>query len=182
MWGRLLLAGAALAFAPSAAHACQCDDPASLSAADKEERARFYSGLDLIFTEVERSDDDRNGAAPQRYRVHQRLWGDVPSDEIRIYPRLTRLPSGETVPSIQTSCDYAGTPGVRKVMAFHRGSPGPNGEPCGVFAKVNDSGLALYGQCLQYMLDDPAFLRRLLELKRAQAGVSRSSRPPSSSR
>lgn len=180
--GRLLLTGAALALAPAPAWACQCDDPASLSAAEKEERARFYARLDLLFAEVERTDENRNGMAPQRYRIHKSLWGNFPKDEIRIYPRLTRLPSGEIVPGIQTSCDYAGSLGVRKVMAFSRSSPGPNGEPCGVFAKANDSGLALYGQCLQYLLDDAAFVGRLLELKKAQAGVSRSSLPPSSSR
>jgi hypothetical protein len=182
MWGRLLI-GAALALVPSAALACQCDDPAGLSTAEKEERARFYAGLDLLFAEVERLDDNRDFRAPQRYRIHKRLWGEPPSDEILIYPLPTRLPNGEVVPSIQTSCDYSGTPGFRKVMAFRRGPLGPNGEPCGVLAKANHSGLSPYGQCLQYLLDDPAFVRRILELKKAQpAGVSRSNLPPSSSR
>ncbi|MFC7537313.1 hypothetical protein ACFQPG_08030 [Sphingomonas sp. GCM10030256] len=175
---RALLA-ASLLVLPSAAVACQCDDPADLSAAQREERALFYAGRSLILAEVERIDRGTTLFEPLRYRVIRPLSGAVPKVEILIYPRLTQLPDGSWIGSPGNSCEYFGTRGVRKVMAFTSGRP-PN-EPalCSAFARANDSGLMPASMCVQYFLDDPEMVRRILEI---QAGVSRSSRPPSSSR
>jgi hypothetical protein len=133
--------------------------------------------------EVERVDDARKYDLPQRYRVSRSLFGLVPSREIMIYPRYTRLPDGSLVPaSPGSSCSYYGTPNFRKVMAFTADPEAAQRQTCGVFARINDSNLVPFGMCLQYHLNEPAFVRRLVELKKAQAGVKRNSRPASSSR
>ena len=54
---------------------------------------------------------------------------------------------------------------VRRVMAFHRRQASNEPPLCNVFATVNDSGLTPAKMCLQYLLDDPRMVARIIELK-----------------
>jgi hypothetical protein len=152
-----------LAAAPTVASACQCEDPASFSATDIEERARWIASRRFVIAEVERLAP----SAPhdERYLVVRRLAGSAP-EVIRVDHFLTRLASGQVLAAPITSCDYAAPPGHRRVMAFSRGAA-PVAAPCSVLSVMNaDETMRPAGMCVQYDLEHPPILKRVIALLR----------------
>jgi hypothetical protein len=160
---RALLLGVVIATAPSAAIACQCDEPANYTTSEIEERARWLASRDFVIAEVERLPPAARH--DQQYRVIRLLAGRAP-DVIRVDRFLTRLANGQVLAAPITSCDYAAPPGYRRVMAFSRGAA-PDRAICGVLSQIN-AGEALRpaGMCSQSDLDDPRILERVLKLMR----------------
>lgn len=158
---RRFLLGLLLAAAPSTALACQCEDPAGYTAKEIEERAKWIAGRGFVIAGVERLAP----ATPndERYRVIRRLFGTAP-EVIQADRLLTRLADGQILVAPITSCDYSAPPGIKRVMAFSRG--GPTAAPtCSVLATIN-AGEALRpaGMCTQSDLENPAILKRVLQL------------------
>ena len=114
---RFLLA-LVLAAAPGAAFACQCEDPASYTAKDIEERAKWIVGRGFVIAEVERLPSVTPN--DERYRVTRRLSGTAP-DILRADRFLTRLADGQVLVAPITSCDYSAPPGIK---ARHGVQPG----------------------------------------------------------
>jgi hypothetical protein len=179
MLGRLLL-GAALALLPSAAHACQCEDPAQLSQSQFENDLKLMTSRQLYIGRVMRVDNNLPGQA-RRYQVIDDLTGNLP-EVVIVQPNLTRLPDGTMIEGPQTSCDFHGVPGNLITMAFQTSGADAKKAPCDVTGAVSDSGLRSAGQCVNLWLEDRRASARLVAAARAQAGVSLSKRPPSSSR
>jgi hypothetical protein len=158
---RRFLLALALAAAPSAAWACQCEDPAGYTAKDIEERAKWIASRDFVIAEVERI----TPVTPndERYRVIRPLAGTSP-DIIRADRFLTRLANGEMIIGPVTSCDYSAPPGIKRVMAFSRGGS-PAVATCGILATINAAeALRPAGMCTQSDLENPAILKRVLQL------------------
>ena len=157
---RFLLA-LVLAAAPGAAFACQCEDPASYTAKDIEERAKWIAGRGFVIAEVERLPSVTPN--DERYRVTRRLSGTAP-DILRADRFLTRLADGQVLVAPITSCDYSAPPGIKRVMAFSRGGS-PEAPTCGVLAAINAAeALRPAGMCTQFDLENPAILNRVLQL------------------
>ena len=179
MWGRLLT-GAALAFLPSAALACSCDDPARLSPAQLESDLKLIAGRQLHIGRLVKLGTTLPGQA-RRYQVLEDLTGNLPR-EVVIWPFLTRLPDGSFVEGPVTSCDHDIEVGKLSYMAFQARDGRFQPAPCGVLGPANDSGLRSAGLCTKFWLDNARLRQRLVAAVRAQPGVRRSSRPASSSR
>lgn len=173
-------AAALIASIAAPALACTCENPAQLSPAQLENDLRLMTSRPLHIGRVVRLDSGLSGQA-RRYRVIEDLTGNLPG-EIIVWPSLTRLPDGRTVEGPITSCDFDGEPGKIVTMAFQPRQGRFESPPCGVLGPANDSGLRSAGQCVNLWLTEPKLRDRLIAAARAQAGVSRSSRPPSSSR
>ena len=173
MLGRLL-AGAALAFLPSTALACSCDDPRTLDAAGIEKAARYLVNDGLIVAEVERTDKGVP-KQPQQFRVKRTLVGSP-------LPPTLLLPADVSRP-YHTSCDYELPVGFTGLAVFTRRLPTSTATPCSVLAPASaDAPIRVAGLCTFGLLDNPAIIRRAIQLARPQAGLSRRSRPPSSSK
>jgi hypothetical protein len=170
--GRLLI-GAALALVPSAALACTCDDARQFTGKQVEEAAQYLITRGLIVADVERIDKG-DPQLPQLFRVERTLVGSPLPSTLLLPAEATRL--------IRTSCDYELRSGFRGLAIFMTRGPKPPIPSCSVFAGANAGGFGLAGLCTYGLLDNPAILRRAIALSKAQAGVSRSSRPRSSSR
>lgn len=179
MWGRLLI-GAALALIPSAAFACTCEDPAQLTPGQLENDIKLMTSRQLHIGVVMRLDAELPGDV-RRYRVLEDLTGNLP-DQVIVWPYLTRLPDGRYIEGPITSCDFDLPAGKIATVAFQARAGRFEPAPCGVLGPANDSGLRTAGQCVNLWLDDPKLRKRLIAAARTQAGVSRSSRPLSSSR
>lgn len=173
LFGRLLL-GAALAFVPGAALACSCDDPLRFTEAQVEKAARYLVDEAMIVAEVERVDTAAR-SQPQQFRVTRTLLGAA-------LPARLLLPAAESRPYV-TSCDYDLKPGYRGLAIFRTADQARPRSTCSVLATAEASStIRLAGLCTYGLLENPAILRRAVELSGAQAGVKRSSRPRSSSR
>ncbi len=158
---RRFLLALLLAAGPSAALACQCEDPKSYTAKDIEERAKWIASRGFVIAEVERVTPVTQN--DERYRVIRRLSGAAP-DVIQADRFLTRLADGQILVAPMTSCDYSAPPGFKRVMAFSRGGS-PAAPTCGVLATIN-AGEALRpaGMCTQSDLEHPPILKRVLQL------------------
>ena len=143
--------------------ACQCDDPATLSAQEREERARWIVGRGFIIAEVVRLSPDPN-QFEERYQVVRGIVGVAPK-EIVVQRHATRLPDGSWVAAPVSSCDYAGTPGLKQIMAFSFG-PTLSVGTCGAPARVGGSTMTPAPMCTQYGVQDPSTLDLILRLKR----------------
>jgi hypothetical protein len=154
-------AAAALLATGTAAQACQCEDPATFSAKDIEDRAQWIAGRGFVIAEVERLAPSTPN--DEHYRVIRPLAGSA-SGVIRVDRFLTHLPNGQIVAGPITSCDYSAPPGLKRVMAFTRGG-GPDALSCGVLGPINAAYVMRpAGMCTQFDLENPAVLKRVLEL------------------
>jgi hypothetical protein len=161
----LLYLFAGLAACASTAEACQCDDPASLTAAEQAERAAWIAKQNFIIAEVVRL-PTANHQDPERYRVVRQIVGAAP-DEITVQHDITVLPNGERIIGPITSCDYSAAPGQQAVMAFTSVGTSPG---CGLFATLSPAALRPAGMCVQYAVQHAATLGQVVRLSR---GTSR---------
>ena len=160
---RILLQFAALVSWGTAAQACECDDPAAMSAKDQDERAQWIAKQGFVIAEVVRM-APADPMQPERYRVLRPILGEAPS-EIVMNARVTRLPDGQMVPAPVTSCDYSGPIGQAVIMAFSdRGALAP----CGVLSRLSGPALRPAGMCTQFAVQEPAILNRVKRLLRMQ--------------
>jgi hypothetical protein len=82
-----------------------------------------------------------------------------------------------------TSCDSYPVPLQGKRWVVFRPLRSSGEKPtCGVLSKGSFTEWRRAGQCTEGLLDNPSILTRAVALARAQAGVSRNKRPPSSSK
>ena len=145
---RTLVFAVALA-ASTPALACECDDPASLSDADSEERSKWIANSGASIAEVELV---RTGRGEQ-YRTLRHLFGEPHAS----YP--VRDPNGPF-----TSCDFGIAPGKRAVMAFlPQRSPRTRAatKPCGQDASEAHRGFSPGGMCIQFYVQAPGNLDRV---------------------
>jgi hypothetical protein len=158
---RFLIMFAALAASAGAAHACQCEDPAQMSAKEQAEAARWIAEQKIIIAEVVRLPGSPPQAA-ERYRVVRQIVGDAP-DEIIVLRHITYLPDGQMVAAPISSCDYSGAVGQQTVMAF---TPRGAAPPCGVLASLAGTTLRAVTMCTQFNVQNPAILAQVRRLSR----------------
>lgn len=181
-FGRLLLGAALLLGGASPALACTCDDAREFDAAAVERAARTLVRDGYVVAEVERMDAGAPTEA-QQYRVRRTLLGPAPPGRIIIPPAVVRTRDGNFVPVPPTSCEWSVPPAFKGKIMLRPAGPAP-ARTCSVLPSINDSGFRLAGLCMAGLLDNPRIVARAAALYRegAEAGVRRSSRPPSSSR
>ena len=165
----------------SPALACTCEDPRTLSEAEKRDQSRLLAVQAASIAEVERVGTDQE----ERYRIVRPLLGDgAAGSELLIRPE----PTNGYPPAPITSCDYGMPIGQRAVVAFMRAGVGwPEAQKiaksgvCGIFgaaaiADLHRAGTAAplrtAGQCWQYFVQVPENLERVLAAARAMG------RPP----
>lgn len=108
---RRFLLAAALTAIPSAALACQCDDPSALPESELADFARIMAVHAVTIAEVESVP-----ASEGRYRTIRHLFGD--RREVIGDVRVAQRPPSPFPPAPFSSCDYGLAPGQRAVMAF----------------------------------------------------------------
>ena len=178
--GRLLI-GAALALAPSVAMACSCDDPNSFNDAEIEKAARYLIDGGFVIAEVERIEN--KPAGPLRYRIIRQSFGPTTGAELSVASNAVQMPDGQWLVSPQTSCDSpSGIVGTRRTMVFRPIRTEGERPSCGVLPKGLVTEWRLAGLCTGSLIENSRILARARTLAMAQPGVSRSSRPLSSSR
>ena len=155
-------AAAALFGTGTAAHACTCENPATMSEADKQASARWMAERRMIIAEVERI-ERTDPAGPDVYKVIRPLIGSL-GKEIRVGSRMVRLADGSLVEGPITSCDFTLAVGTRRIMAFAPNSPHATGTapPCSVLARIAaQEQLAPAGMCTQFSLEAPGMIDRV---------------------
>ena len=155
-------AAAALLASGTSSQACQCEDPAAMSQADKEAAARWIAKQNMTVAEVERL-ERTDAAGPDVYKVIRPLVGTV-GKEIRVSWRMVRLPDGSVIQGPITSCDYTAPVGVRRIMAFAPNPPHTPGTalPCSVLGQIAAQWqLTPASMCTQYSLEAPGMVERV---------------------
>ena len=159
---RLALTASALFLMPTAAFACQCDDPADMSEADLDKGAQWMADRGVVVAEVELTARDPQSLF-ETYRVNRALIG-TPPEAINVQ-RYVRLAGGQVIGQPITSCDYSPSVGQRTVMAFatvvptaaHQAQP-----PCSVLVRLSAlPTLQPAGMCTQFMVQTPGMVERV---------------------
>lgn len=177
--GRLLI-GAALALSGTNAVACTCDDPMAFSAAEVDKAARYLVASGFVVADVERLESRLPG--PYRYRLVRQQLGARLGPMVLVSSQAVQSPDGTWLEAL-SSCASSPIPlGATRTIVLLPILSTAERPSCGVLPKGDFTEWRDAGLCTGSLIDNPAILRRAVALQRAQAGVSRSKRPPSSSR
>ena len=134
--------------------ACECDDPAKMSDADRQRQAAWIASSGASIAEVELVRTTRG----DQYRIVRHLFG----------PPQVAYPVRDPVGPL-TSCDYGMTAGKRAIMVFLPQRPRRHEEPaapCGPRIEARE-GFVPAGMCTQFFvqaLDNLERVRRIAAL------------------
>lgn len=148
-----LLAIAVLA-SSTPAFACQCDDPATLSDADRQQHAEWIADAGGSIAEVELVRTNRG----DRYRTVRHLFGQ----------RQVSYAARDSVGPV-TSCDYGIAAGKRAIMVFLPQKPNESASPSpcgGPFAGSREDYLPA-GMCTQLFIQAGGNLERVRGTKQS---------------
>ena len=146
---RPLVLGTVLLAASTPALACECNNPATQSAADRQQQAKWIASTNASIAEVEFVHSERG----DRFRTIRHLWGEPQAS----YP--VRDPLGPV-----TSCDYGMTPGKRAILVFLPQSTaikGARSAPCGRSPRSNGREFFPAGMCTQLFIQAPGNVERV---------------------
>ena len=128
--------------------ACQCEDPAMLSEADRQQHARWIADAGASIAEVEPVRTELG----DRYRTVRHLFGQ------RQDSYAVRDPVGPV-----TSCDYGVPPGKRAIMVFlpQRSTEKASPTPCGGASGASREDYLPAGMCTQFFIQAEGNLERV---------------------
>lgn len=129
--------------------ACQCDDPAKMSRADRQRQAKWIASAGASIAEVELVSTGQG----DQYRTVRHLFGP-PQIYYAVHDPVGPL----------TSCDYGITSGKRAIMVFLPQGPRAQEEAaakCAPSHREARGGFVPAGMCTQFFIQAPDNLDRV---------------------
>jgi hypothetical protein len=138
----------ALVAVSTPASGCQCEDPAMLSDADRQQQAKWIVDAGASIAEVELVRTELG----ERYRTVRHLFGQ------RQVSYGVRDPVGPV-----TSCDYGIAPGRRVIIVFlpQRSRENGSSKPCGGSSAGSGEDYLPAGMCTQFFIQADGNLERV---------------------